>query len=589
MPGHLFSKRKASPSVAESARVVGFDEFFPEEEFYKCVHLTTGHSVRRCRNSIKQDSAKARCLYLKIRSSLVSGTSVQDLLSDLAKVTLCNHVHRPRDGTRALYSGIAQKWSNDIDPEKGALEDPAVERVVNEAVVQDAGLLLQNPVVLSARNGHQESSTILNDPSSAGSEILDEEELCSKVVTCEDDSLLDRPAVLVRRKAVDKEKTNPSHPGPRESGPRNKAIPASLPPPLPERVTRSGTFSYPDDEYWPFRPKLLNYTPSQLIHYTNTSLLSVLSGELKPQAKLDGYVYIFTRPDNPSLVKIGFAIHSGEARVARWGRNCCYEAHHEFDTGKMPHAWLVERLAQEELKQYRKIEQRCKWKAACSTKHQEWFELGVEEARMVVERWASWITKYQPWGPDHVLKPNWRALLDKYRRALNGPDRDTEMWERWARMEQPRALMPVLRSETSSLDVEEQPPIKLMHTSSSAGTSPLSIIMQTSTAKGTEYLRPLKVHTKIPMSFNNDCSQASSPSTSPICSTTTPLIGSIRSTFQTPPETIRVSLKSAISNLDCYLTASSSKNRANPRFTIRMDRKSIALAWGELDEGYCTA
>jgi T5orf172 domain len=352
--------------------------------------------------------------------------------------------------------------------------------------------------------------------------------------------------------------------------------------------------SFPEADFLPYCPKLLTLNPSELIHHTNTSLLALLSGRLMPTAKLDGYVYIFTRPDDPSLIKIGFTTRPSGRRVAAWGRNCCYAANMEYDTGLVPNAWLVEKLAHEELKQYRKIEQRCKWKAMCPTKHQEWFALGVQEAKRVVERWAGWIGRYRPWGPDHALTPEWLSLLDKYRIALKGPDRDIQMWERWARMEEPRTVVPVVQNPTPKQELEQPHPHATNSNPTTGDISPSSTTLQNRKSTPSQQSRPPKLNAQTPSSINSDSSSSpSSPSQTPFPTTT--LRRSTRHTLQTNPETVRAILKSAFANLDAYIgtpsPSSSTKNkkRTKPRVTIRLDGKSMSLAWGEVDEGYCTA
>jgi T5orf172 domain len=600
MPG------ESQQTVSGSARVVNLYDLDLEEESLKCVHLKAGSTLKRCGNKInKQDCQRAWGIYLKIWPSVTDATALQDCLSTLAKLTLCNHVHRPRDGTESLYARMVQKWSNDFHTQLAAIED---------ASVTDA--------VTDCKESPENTISPGSDPRKFT--IIHSEGLPLGPRNPEDGHSLDEPAILVGEKHILEERKDLSLDGTRKghcSG--NGAITISPPQPLPKRVTRSGTLFQPDDEYLPYCPGLLTLTPSELIHRRNTSLLSLLSRPLAETAKKNGCVYIFTRPDDPSLVKIGFTKHSGEARTAAWGKGCCYAARLEFATEMIPHAWQVERLVQEQLKQYRRKERKCKWKATCSTQHQEWYEIGAGEAQSVVETWAAWITKYRPWGADGVLTRDWARLLDRYRIALKGPDCDADLWDRWARMEEPSEASPVVSTPNLQPTPERHSAstgldnLDLHQTSSSSSTAgrdrrkaaakiPLPAESyytktRTSLESGCSHAADSKLLLKLRLSVSPpkcwqrleiDCSSPISATPSPPASPTmlrTP--GIWRPAHQASSDALRAALKSALASLDAYSAASSGANghHAHLQQTIRSFKKPIARTWTELEQGYCTA
>jgi hypothetical protein len=590
MLGDFLLQREPNQTVSESARIFSLYDLTPEEEFHHCVHLTAGSSPRRCGKRInKQDRERAKCLYLKIRSSLADATLMQDSLLAIAKLTLCNHVHRPRGETEVLYTRMVQKWSNDVDTKQAVIGCPSV------------------PNAATDRKDPPENSTISPGPNPATSKFIHREGLPFKATASGDDHSLDGLETLVQKKDFHRETTGVSLCGPRQRPyARYGANTMSPPQPLPKRVTRSGTFSQPDDEYQPYCPQLLTLTPSELIHCRNTSVLSLLARPLKPMAEKAGCVYIFTRPDDPSLVKIGFTKHSGQARVAAWGKECCYAARLEFATEMMPHAWQVERLVQEQLKQYRRKERRCKWKATCSKQHQEWYEISVKEARRVVEIWAGWIMKYRPWGADNALTPDWAQLLSRYRTALNGPDRDADLWDRWARMEEPREADPVVRSpilnpkteqHSSSLGIDS-PEFDHQSPSSTASQDgdsqiPQPLGLHTNNLKSLEgdcshtdskivlKLRLSISHTKTSKGFKSECSTPlSSVPSQPTSPTMLLSLDIPHPSHQAFSDTLRAALKSALSNLDAYNGASLGRKecRTDQQHTIRVDNNPVSLA-----------
>jgi len=255
MLGDIIPRREPNQTVPESARIVGLFDLDPDEQFLQCVHLKAGSGPKRCEKPInKQDRQRARRLYLKIRSSLTDATSPQDSLSTIAKLTLCNHVHRPRDGTEVLYTRMVQKWSNNFHIEQAAIGHPSVMTTVTDCK--------DSP-----------EHTTSSGPDAAKYKIIRIEGMPLEATTSKDGRSLHRPATLVPEKHILKETNDPSLCGTRD-GPcsSNGAFTMSPPQPLPKRVTRSGTQSQPDDEYLPYCPKLLTLTPSELIHCRNTSL-----------------------------------------------------------------------------------------------------------------------------------------------------------------------------------------------------------------------------------------------------------------------------------------------------------------------------
>jgi T5orf172 domain len=624
MPIGPFTKREAKRPIWETAAFVQFQDFTPEEEFCTCVHLTSGPRPRRCTMPInKKDRQTARGFYLQIRSLLADGTSVQDLLSELAKVTLCNHVHRPRDGTETLYTRMVQNWSNNFEIDEGTIRQPKLEDDVPEAVLIPVERPPDGAVHSIGYSETQVRSKGAGDADSSPSELRDLDMLAVGALDLQMGSLSDKPEIMVKEEEI--YRSAQASPLPKPSRPDSKppSKPTSLPRPLRDFVTRCGTFPPVQEEYLPYCPDLLTFTHLQLIHYTNHSLLSYLSKRLGKMAKRDGYVYIFIRPDDPKLVKIGYTEKSPEGRVATWGKGCCYAARRMFDTGKIPHAWLVERLVQIQLKQYRKREQRCKWKAMCPTKHTEWYEVGVQEARQTIELWADWVTQSRPWGSDGYLTSEWMSLLNKYRLALKGPDRDEKMWERWVRMEDPREAVSVVQNPTptstsmpksktaaaatttpptTEQDLGQLPSRTCLQNRQTPKPSsqlpPSSTTMQTSNPRTTQTPSLAKKYTTPKSTKPDDSPPSPSPASKQTFSSTPTTTDSLKQsvrhnnyTFQTPPDqTRRAILESALlSSLDDYMAASPGRRRNSPRLASRLDRKFVDWACGELDEGYCTA
>ncbi len=608
MPGHPFATREAGLPLSEPAKVVPFHDLLPEEPFRYCVHLTQRSPSKRCGKKLNsRDRAAARALYEKILSSLVDGLHVQDLVLRLAKITLCNDVHRPAEGIEGLYIRLFNRWSGDLQKETAAHQRVMTEHVATRAARNEVDKRLRDPVVSMDHNGFSADAITSHDPDSANSRLVDEEEPRIEAIKSGPEYSLNKRLTLVSEVEIGQTDTE-SYP---RVSPRTHCKPqgsaAPLPLPLIKRLTRSGTITQIGVDFLPCYPELLALNPSQLVHATNELLLPEISKPLTKTARLDGYIYIFTRPDDPKLVKIGYTKNPPERRVASWGRKCCYDAREEFVTKLTPHALLVERLAQVELAHCRKEEQKCKWKPLCKTKHREWFSISVQEARRVVERWAGWMQNHRPWGPDYTLRPEWRELLDKCRIALKQPSSDKDMWECFVRREHPRTLAPILRSPDPAKCLEQEQPtshnIPIITPDRKSIISPTTLHGTTSKTPGIR--RPPKLDTTFPTgptigSRTSPLSPVPSLSASTTSSSPTTLMPTppprrrTWHTAQTPPEIVRAALKSTFAYLDDHIGTGSSRGKnptAPTRISIRLSQKSMGMsvAWGELDTGLCTA
>jgi T5orf172 domain len=603
MPGHPFAMREASQPLSEPAKVIHFHDLLPDEPFHHCVHFTekskSKSKSKRCGKILNsRDRSAARALFAEIQSSSVNDLTLRDSLLRLAKITLCNHVHRPTEGLEGLYIRIVNRWNKDFEKETAAHRHCPPEKIVAEVAQKEADPIFHSPAVLTDHYHFPEDDTKPYDSDSIALYSPDEKKLRFEASKYGGGSSFNQASVLVSEEEIGRSDTesSPHVSSRRHSKPQGN--PALLPAILSERVTRSGTITRFNMDYLPLFPELLDLSPSQLIHRTNQNLLSQISKPLTKTATKCGYVYIFTRRDEPTLVKIGYTKNSPEGRVAAWGRNCCFDAHSEFVTELTPHAFLIERLAQLEFAHCRMQEQQCKWKAMCPTKHSEWYRISVQEARRVIERWASWISKHQPWGPDHILRPKWRDALDKCRIDLKEPSSDKDMWEQFVKMVEPETVVPAVRSLSPPEEqLEQHQPVSTQSpTTRPNHTSPSPPTVHALTTKPSHTPPPPRPQTPPPRSLIRS-SSPSSPPPSPFQTSSSPIPQplsrrSTRYNFQSPPATLRAVLKSAFLDLDGYLHAASSGRKpkgTRSRISIRVDRKSLDVAWGELDEGYCTA
>lgn len=124
-----------------------------------------------------------------------------------------------------------------------------------------------------------------------------------------------------------------------------------------------------------------------------------------------GLIYMYWIPGNFGFVKIGKTSgESAEERLDKWKKQCGHKVE-EYTRGEkglalqLPHAFRVERLVHDELRQYRMKEKSCE---KCGAAHNEWFAIPQYHALKVIEKWSSWI-RTRPYietnGEWHLKEP----------------------------------------------------------------------------------------------------------------------------------------------------------------------------------------
>lgn len=120
-----------------------------------------------------------------------------------------------------------------------------------------------------------------------------------------------------------------------------------------------------------------------------------------------GTVYMFTRPSSPGFVKIGYTTMTVADRMKRWEKSCRYAPVVQHAIYGVPHVYRVEQLIHTELKEYWRKEKRCKHNPDCPKQHQEWFEIAVENAKRIMNKWVEWMQKARTYNDSGLLEPEW--------------------------------------------------------------------------------------------------------------------------------------------------------------------------------------
>lgn len=145
-----------------------------------------------------------------------------------------------------------------------------------------------------------------------------------------------------------------------------------------------------------------------------TELRKYLTRPLAPtDSTQTGFIYVFWYPGGFGHVKIGHT-KDIEKRMKEWSKQCgrtpekCFPFE-QADLEPVPHRYRVEQLVHAELARYRKVEPRC---GKCQQTHVEWFEVGVNFAISVVQKWVNWM-RGRPYEPVELKNGGIRWVLSK--------------------------------------------------------------------------------------------------------------------------------------------------------------------------------
>ena len=140
----------------------------------------------------------------------------------------------------------------------------------------------------------------------------------------------------------------------------------------------------------------------------NTMIAQKVQQKLGLSDSEAGYIYIFTRPQSPGFVKIGFS-RDPERRLRQWAAQCGYQPVLGYTSPRSSNARRIEQLVFAELSTSRQRE-RCMNGSGCGREHREWFEIDVKTARESVEHWTKWIHA-KPYDANGELCRFWAQAL----------------------------------------------------------------------------------------------------------------------------------------------------------------------------------
>ena len=148
-----------------------------------------------------------------------------------------------------------------------------------------------------------------------------------------------------------------------------------------------------------------------------------------------GFLYVYRLSSEKDFFKIGFTTVGVNHRIKQWERQCGHKAEVVYPTSgaqgvRIGNVYRVEQLIHAELREYRYREEGCE---GCGKNHVEWFKVGEEHIRAVIEKWVEWIRE-KPYEEDEDgvwrLKKQAKTDVDRMCTPLkvqvSGPDADWE-------------------------------------------------------------------------------------------------------------------------------------------------------------------
>ncbi|KAH8691550.1 T5orf172 domain-containing protein [Talaromyces proteolyticus] len=173
---------------------------------------------------------------------------------------------------------------------------------------------------------------------------------------------------------------------------------------------------------FPLIQKFRPYITKKSAHSSVSEVLEKLLIEplTTREIKDDGNVYVYWQPGNFGHLKIGLS-NDITKRMKKWNSDCKkpMEVYYpklggdeEFPNVK--HVYRVEKLVHTELKNCRRIEEKC---PGCGRNHVEWFEVSRDLAVQVVRKWMAWIKEAPYEERSSKTKTEW-VLKDEQMKKL---------------------------------------------------------------------------------------------------------------------------------------------------------------------------
>lgn len=168
-------------------------------------------------------------------------------------------------------------------------------------------------------------------------------------------------------------------------------------------------------QFAPYKPQI--DTPANI----NTLIIRKMKQQLAAADRDGGYIFIYSRPQNPGFVKIGYSSFP-ERRLLQWAALCGQEPVLRYTSPFISNARRAEQLIFLELSSARRRE-RCMNGRGCGREHREWFEMDIAAARASVIRWTNWLGA-KPYDERCQLLPSWV-------KALELSPGDPLLWQSW--------------------------------------------------------------------------------------------------------------------------------------------------------------
>lgn len=147
------------------------------------------------------------------------------------------------------------------------------------------------------------------------------------------------------------------------------------------------------------------------VPFEKENMESLLLSRINPKASKEGSVYAFTYSKGgfDKMVKIGSTGRPINLRMAEWG-DCGYGQPHVLKVfTEVRHPERVEFLTHFQLA---KVWYELRWCETHQRSHIEWFKTTVNAVSEVVQAWATWIERANPYDRRGHLKPFWRGIVD---------------------------------------------------------------------------------------------------------------------------------------------------------------------------------
>ncbi|PVH97247.1 hypothetical protein DM02DRAFT_616640 [Periconia macrospinosa] len=180
-------------------------------------------------------------------------------------------------------------------------------------------------------------------------------------------------------------------------------------------------------------PSSATHGDHQLSFDQHRELVRIARQPLSKKEK-KGMIYFLHANEKPGLLKVGVSIHPGQRKKQHETKCTLKTESAQYDIS-VTHVGRADALFKMDMKHLAESW----WCESCSTEHEEWYRVDVEQAYKVAKKWADWINDQSPYNAEGKLDESWDDLIFRAKPSIPFKEHDhNARWAHWTALLSPQ-------------------------------------------------------------------------------------------------------------------------------------------------------